>query len=90
MPIAIHRKTFAVGRKTAKTVKIFPLESFAVYGMCTHVCLSYYVCMCVWVCVYVRTYEWMDVYMYTCMLVKHLATFEICTPHYIMQSLQCL
>ena len=29
----IQGETFAIGYKTAKTAKVFPLESFAVYGI---------------------------------------------------------
>ena len=30
--LTIRRKTFAVGRRTAKTAKVFPLESFVIYS----------------------------------------------------------
>ena len=35
--LTIRRKTFAVGRKTVKIAKAFPLESFVVYGKLYHV-----------------------------------------------------
>ena len=34
--IIIRRKTFAVEQKIVKTVKVFPLECIAVYGIFTH------------------------------------------------------